>query len=96
VDCLADIPDEFKNKPLKPPPQFMPQSFPDLKDIHQKTKPLELVEPSTTIVAIPSPRQPLEFQRPLPLSSNNEVVKKNVSFNPVHEPETKTETVEIV
>jgi hypothetical protein len=100
VDCLADIPDEFKNKPLKLPPQFMPQSFPDLKDIHEQTKPLELkpVEPNVTILAIPSPRQKsLDFSRPTPLVANKQdSVKKNVSFNPVHEPETKTESVEIV
>ena len=98
VDCLADIPEEFKNKPLKLPPQFMPTSFPDLKNIHEQTKPaepLELkpVEPNVTILALPSPRQKqLEFSRPPPLVANKqEAVKKNVSFNPVHEPETKTE-----
>jgi len=104
VDCLADIPEEFKNKPLKVPPQFMPTSFPDLKDIHEQTKP-ELLEvkpvelaPSISILAIPSPRQKsLEFSRPPPLVANKQdSVKKNVSFNPVHEPETKTESVEIV
>jgi len=99
VDCLATVPEEFTNKPLKVPPQFMPTSFPDLKSIHEQTKPLELepVQPNVTILAIPSPRQKqLEFSRPPPLSSKQEPVKKNVSFNPVHEPETKTESVEIV
>jgi hypothetical protein len=103
VDCLADIPEEFKNKPLpkiiekipKVPEPFMPTSFPDLKDIHEQTKPVELkpLESSISILTIPSPRQKsLEFSRPPPLVANKqEAVKKNVSFNPVHEPETKTE-----
>jgi hypothetical protein len=101
VDMLASVPDEYKNKPLpkiiekipKVPEPFMPTSFPDLKDIHEQTKPLELA-PSISILAIPkSPRQKqLEFSRPPPLVANKqEAVKKNVSFNPVHEPETKTE-----
>jgi len=110
VDCLADIPEEFKNKPLpkiiekipKVPETFMPSSFPDLRDIHEQTKPVSLelnpVEPNVTILAIPSPRQKsLDFSRPPPLVANKQdSVKKNVSFNPVHEPETKTESVEIV
>tara|TARA_R110000823_G_scaffold146792_1_gene277140 strand:+ start:1298 stop:2089 length:792 start_codon:yes stop_codon:yes gene_type:complete len=107
VDCLADIPEEFRNKPLKVPPQFMPMSFPDLKDIHSQTKPepLELKQielkpvEQVTILAIPSPRQrkePLEFSRPPPLSSKNEPVKKVVSFNPVHEPEESKDPIEIV
>ena len=106
VDCLADIPEEFRNKPLKMPPQYMPVSFPDLKDIHSQTKPeplelkqIEPVEQVVTILAIPSPRQrkePLEFSRPPPLSSKNEPVKKVVSFNPVHEPEESKDPIEIV
>lgn len=110
VDCLADIPEEFRNKPLKLPVQYMPQSFPDLKSIHQQTKPLELkpvepVEPTVTIHAMPSPRQlplefsrpaPLEFSRPAPLSSKNGIIKKSISFNPVHDVEESKDPVEIV
>lgn len=98
VDMLASVPDEYMNKPLpkpipKVPASFMPSSFPDLKEIHTKTKPIDL-----PVIAsqLPEPLEP-EFQRPPPLVANkNEAVKKNVSFNPVHEPETKIDPIEVV